>query len=243
MSVSPKPSRRRRQESSSDRNLDDESVIGSSVSLRDKVFDLKKEEILRVAGELFFFKGYTHTSLDDIASELRIGKPLIYACFPSKTALLAEVCTRTTITTAEIAAGNLKKSASPTERLRHTVREVTNRVIEGRINLGVLFREVKHLPPEAVQELSRSFHLFNHSLQQLLEEGVQAGEFSISDEGTVTLAISGMMTWIYSWYRPEGRLNPDQVADQMAQLALRMVGAHAEGGAQMSSPISTDAGI
>jgi AcrR family transcriptional regulator len=193
-------------------------------SLRDKVLELKREEILRVAGELFFSKGFTQSSIDDIAAKLSIGKPQIYACFSSKTALLTEVCTRTAALAAELAAESLRKKGSPTERLSHTVRGLCKGVIEGRMSLAVLFREVKHLPVEAVAELAENFHLFNKCLGDLLREGSVAGEFLIPDPSVLTLAISGMTTWIYSWYRPDGPQTADEIADQMVFLALRMAG-------------------
>lgn len=194
-------------------------------SLRDKVLVLKREEILRVASELFFLKGFTQASIDDIAANLSIGKPQIYACFSSKTALLTEVCIRTAALAAELAADSLRTRGSPTERLSHMVRGLCMCVIEGRMSMAVLFREIKHLPVEAVSELAENFHLFNKCLGDLLREGSAAGEFSVPDPAVLTLAISGMTTWIYSWYRPEGPQTADEIADQMVFLALRMVGA------------------
>jgi hypothetical protein len=32
-----------------------------------------------------------------------------------------------------------------------------------------------------------------------------------------------MTTWLFNWYRPKGPLTPEQVAEEMAELALRMV--------------------
>lgn len=47
--------------------------------LKEQVEDLKQEEIIRVAGELFYKNGFTKTSMDDIAAALSIGKPMIYS--------------------------------------------------------------------------------------------------------------------------------------------------------------------
>ncbi len=196
-----------------------------SDTLRDKVLELKREEILRVAGELFFSKGFTKASLDDIAASLSIGKPQIYTFFNSKAALLAAVCTRTSTLSAELSAESLRAQGSPTERLSHIIRTLCMRVIEGRTSLAVLFREVKHLPVEAVSELAENFHLFNSCLNNLLQEGVATGEFSVPNTSVPTLAINGMVTWIYSWYRPDGPQTADEIADQMVLLTLRMVGA------------------
>ncbi len=193
--------------------------------LRDRLLEVKREEILRVAGELFFTKGFTQTSVEEIATRLAIGKPQIYACFPSKIDLLVEVCNQTTSMAAHVAAEAVSSQGTPTDRVAHVVRELTRRVLEGRMNLAVLFREVKHLPQKGIDELSHNFHLFNRSFEALLCEGVEAGEFHVSEPAIVTHAISGMTTWMYSWFSPDGPLSVEKVTEEMVRLALVMVGA------------------
>jgi hypothetical protein len=65
--------------------------------------------------------------------------------------------------------------------------------------------------------------LFNRSIEVLLQDGVRTGEFVVENESVVTHAISGMATWIFTWYRPDGPLSPNEIAQQMANLVLRMV--------------------
>lgn len=192
-------------------------------TLRDRLLEVKREEILRVAAEMFYENGFVRTSMDDIAAHLRIGKPSIYALFDGKTGLLSEVCNRTTHYAAAIACEAAARDGTPSARLRHIVEQLCLRVIEGRRHLSVLFRDYKHLPPEAVGTLAENFHAFNRSLGALLREGVETGEFTLQDPVVVTHAISGMGTWIYAWYRPDGRLSPEEISSQMADLALGMV--------------------
>ena len=54
--------------------------------------ELRKEAILRTAEELFFTKGYTETSIQDILEKLEISKGGFYHYFDSKNALLEEIC-------------------------------------------------------------------------------------------------------------------------------------------------------
>lgn len=44
-----------------------------------------------------------------------------------------------------------------------------------------------------------------------------------ADPRTAALALFGMMNWIYTWYRPEGRLSADQLADAFVRMALHGV--------------------
>ena len=56
--------------------------------------DIRREKILETAEKLFFEKGFDHTSVQDILDELKLSKGGFYHHFPSKEAVMAEVCER-----------------------------------------------------------------------------------------------------------------------------------------------------
>ena len=53
------------------------------------------------------------------------------------------------------------------------------------------------------------------------------------DVSLTALAIGGMISWAYTWHRPEGRLALDDMCDRMAELALQMVGARSRVAAKL----------
>ena len=65
---------------------------------------------------------------------------------------------------------------------------------------------------------------FDHLLSDLLIEGAKSGEFEIQDHSLAALALGGMISWAYTWYRPSGRLTIEETAARMADMALRMAG-------------------
>ena len=97
-------------------------------------------------------------------------------------------------------------------------------VLSRQANIAIYFREEKNLAPDALAEINALRKKFDRVLSNLLTEGVTAGEFDISDVNLAALAIGGMISWAYTWYRPGGRLTLEQTADHMADLALRMAG-------------------
>lgn len=197
----------------------------AAIGLKKEALEFKKSRILEVAGELFFDQGFTRTTLDQIASALSVTKPFIYQFYATKADLLADVCLRTTALAADRARLARENRGTPTERLRCFVNNLAHEVIKGRIYLAVYFREEQHLPEEAKLRLQDDHRRFNRALRELLEEGQASGEFSISDPLVAMQAITGMTTWAFFWFRPDGRLTADAVADEMALLAMRSVGA------------------
>ena len=79
-------------------------------------------------------------------------------------------------------------------------------VLQRQPNIAIYFREEKNLSPEALAEINVLRRQFDHVLSDLLIEGISAGEFDIQDHSLAALALGGMISWAYTWYRPGGRL-------------------------------------
>ncbi|HEX3993701.1 MAG TPA: TetR/AcrR family transcriptional regulator [Acetobacteraceae bacterium] len=192
--------------------------------MRDEILAYKRERILEEAVKLFYERGFTGTTLDDIAAELGVTKPFIYTHFRGKVELLAALCKPTI----ELALGAIANAAArpgtPSERLRIAITDFTKVVLQRQPNIAIYFREEKNLSPEALAEINVLRREFDHLLSDLLLEGSAKGEFEIDDHSLAALALGGMISWAYTWYRPGGRLTLEETAAHMADLALRMAG-------------------
>ena len=101
-------------------------------------------------------------------------------------------------------------------------------VLSRQANIAIYFREEKNLSPDALAEINALRKKFDRVLSNLLTEGVAAGEFDIEDVNLAALALGGMISWAYTWHRPEGRLALEDMCQRMADLALQMVGARSK---------------
>ena len=193
--------------------------------MREEILAYKRERILEEAVKLFYERGFTGTTLDDIAAELGVTKPFIYTHFRSKTDLLAAICTPTIVLSLDAVTNAATGAGSPTERLYRAIVDFTQVVLSRQANIAIYFREEKNLSPDALAEINALRKKFDRVLSKLLAEGVAAGEFDIKDVSLAALAIGGMISWAYTWHRPEGRLALDDMCERMADLSLQMVGA------------------
>jgi AcrR family transcriptional regulator len=193
--------------------------------MRDEILAYKRERILEEAVKLFYERGFTGTTLDDIAAELGVTKPFIYTHFRGKVELLAALCKPTIELSLEAVANAAARAGTPTERLRHAITDFAKVVLHRQPNIAIYFREEKNLSPSSLAEINALRRQFDHLLSDLLIEGARAGEFEIRDQSLAALAIGGMISWAYTWYRPGGRLTLEETATHMADLALRMAGA------------------
>ncbi len=68
-------------------------------------------------------------------------------------------------------------------------------------------------------------HQIDQEIRQVIEAGVAAGAFDTSDPRMATVALLSLGIDIARWYTDEGGWTPEDIADQYADLALRIVGA------------------
>jgi AcrR family transcriptional regulator len=203
--------------------------------MREEITAYKRERILEEAVKLFYERGFSGTTLDDIAGKLGVTKPFIYTHFRSKVELLEAICRPTIEMSLEAIAQAAQQPGTPSERLFDGIVDFSKVVLRRQANIAVFFREEKHLSETGLAEINAMRKRFDRVLSELLEEGTRTGEFTIVDIRLAALAIGGMVSWAYTWYQPEGRLPIDEVGAKLARFALQMVGVQPV--AQFSTPV------
>lgn len=229
----------RGQKACSDRTLTDNDktavAIGKAKSFRSEVAAFKRRRIIEEACRLFYERGYTGTTLDDIVAALNATKPLIYSHFKNKGELLYEICLTSTMQSLDVARA-ASEEGTPTERLVRIVRGIVRVTVQNQANLAVQIREEKQLASLEAEFIRNKQKELNGLIRKTLHDGVAQGEFTSEDPHLAALAIGGMVTWTYYWYRPNGRLSEDELAEGMGRVALQIAGSSALGFSGMSGP-------
>ena len=197
----------------------------SLTRVREDLFAQKRERTLHAAVQLFYERGFTGTTLDDVAHALGVTKPFIYTHFRGKSDLLAAICVPAMQACVDAAEAACAQAGDAARRLHRLVAGFCEVALEHQLGIAVFFRESKHLDPEAAEKIKALRERFDALLSQLIAEGSASGAFLVPDVRLAALAIGGMVTWSYEWHRAEGRLPIEELAARMADLALRMVGA------------------
>src|SRR5947208_17171644 len=85
--------------------------------------------------------------------------------------------------------------------------------------------EILSLPEPVRSEVIALRERVRELFKDVIANGIQAGVFANVDVFLTQAAILNMSIHIADWFRPEGRLSADEVADAHAELALRLVAA------------------
>jgi len=180
-----------------------------------------RERIYRAAARLFSETGYRATSMRDIAAALGMKAGSLYAHISGKEDLLWEIIVRIADEFDEALTPTLAPAAPAEDRLRAALEAYVN-VIARNIEMStVLFSEWRHLPPERQTMIRTRRDAVEAVFREILRQGTESGEFSAGTQVNLTavLALSGA-NWLPNWYRQDGPLSPQDVADTFVALLL-----------------------
>ncbi|HEV2731761.1 MAG TPA: TetR/AcrR family transcriptional regulator [Terriglobales bacterium] len=179
-----------------------------------------RQEILRTAARLFQQRGYHATSMNDVASALKLSKGGLYHHFQSKDEILFNLMDHAMNITQERVINGVRDIADPEERLRMLIRRHIEVVLSVRDReITVMLHENHPLPPSLRRRINARKKDYVHFVENLIAE-VQRGRHS---SGTVSpraaaFALLGMINWIYQWYRPEGALQQEHLVRQYTEI-------------------------
>lgn len=189
--------------------------------------------ITSAAIELFARRGYEATTMQDVAARVGMTAPALYYYYESKQRLLYEAIEANL----ERFAGMLdlvvpQGTGTATLELRSFVRTHLEFQLEDldRARLyNAMFLGTSALL-EALSAGQRSEILkvqgrVRARLAAILERGARRREFAMVDPVVTAMGIMAQGEFAVSWYAPGGRLSIAEVAEQCAELAVRMVSA------------------
>ncbi len=182
-----------------------------------------RQAIEEAAIDLFAERGYHATSMREIAAAAGIQPAAIYHWFPSKESILTWL-QDDFIDQLETAVNAAVEAADdPAGELAAAVREHV--LFHGR-NPRAAFvtdSEIRALSPEPKSRLIARRDAYEAMFKGMIERGLEAGEFEVSDPAVASYAILLQCTGVALWYDPAGALSLERVAEIHVELVLGSV--------------------
>jgi AcrR family transcriptional regulator len=183
----------------------------------------REDAILAAAARIFREKGYHGTSVQDIAESVGLLKGSLYHYIRSKEELLARLFDGALDDTVRELEAIASRDANATERLRAMVKAYVRAVTANLDAVGLYLREWRALPQPELTRLRGRRRTMRALFEDVIADGVKRREFAASDVKISTLAILGMANWLFEWYRPRGRMRAEELAEEIADRAVRSV--------------------
>src|SRR5512147_3140366 len=181
---------------------------------------MTRENILEAAAQVFRQKGFHGTSMQDIAEAVNLQKASLYHHVSSKQEILLALLDRALELLLERISTISVQEIPADKKLREMIRAYLQILTENTDLSAVLLFEHRSLERKQHARHVPNRDKFEALWRSVLEEGVAARLFKCEDPALSTRAILGVMNWTLTWYRPNGSLGIDEIADHYSNLLL-----------------------
>ena len=189
--------------------------------------DAKRAQILSTAERLFHAQGYAHTTMEQIVRELGVTKPYVYYYFHNKLEIFETLSWAPTVecfTSMDFDEGDPRPAH---EKVMAGLERLIRATIAGYPAAFFPYREPQVYRPEYMAAQKRIANHFYERLCSLLEQGRAEGSFDFDDTRVTAQAACSLPGFLYNWYRPDGRMPPEAMVQQLTRLAGRVLGLRA----------------
>src|SRR6266850_6904367 len=177
-------------------------------------------EVYRTAAQIILRKGYDATSINDIANALGMTKAGLYHYINGKKELLFDIMNFGLDELDEEVATPACSIADPSARLRFIIASHAQLVTRGQGAITILVDEITALPPAQNRIITRRKREYFDRLRDVLNELKSQGKLNDVDTTAATFSLLGMINWLSRWFRQDGDLTQEQVAEQITKIAL-----------------------
>src|SRR4051812_877916 len=175
-------------------------------------FSRKRTQILKAAAHTFGRKGFHATTLEEIAADLKVTKASLYYYFSTKEELLFEVHLLSLQDLIQRAERIVGEKQSPPAQLQAIVSEHL-RVLASDYEGAFLLQQEYELPAKYREEIVRLRDRYEHLVLAVVHEGIRQRVFRVKDPRVVVRMMLGAINWFLRWYRADGRLTVEEIAD------------------------------
>ncbi|UOQ96376.1 TetR/AcrR family transcriptional regulator [Hymenobacter sp. 5317J-9] len=181
----------------------------------------RKAQIDRTATALFRSRGFAATSMRELATALGLEAGSLYSHIKSKEEILHRVCFGLAESFfAGFATATFDDEKPVATRLRQAIEAHVRVLTDDSAASAVFLHEWRHLSEPARGEFLALRDRYEAAFRELIARGVSTGELHTPDAAFAALTLLASLNWLPSWYRPDGKLTPDEIAHRLAEQLL-----------------------
>jgi TetR/AcrR family transcriptional regulator, cholesterol catabolism regulator len=185
-----------------------------------------RDAIFAATIQLFSERGYSSTSMRDIAHAVGLLPGSLYVHISSKEQLLADIVETGIDRFMRACRDAIDSEESPAARMRAVIHAHMALIAEDAEHVRVALHQWKYLTGTRRAEIMEKRREYEGLFQSLIADGVALGEFSAKLNARIAvLTVVGTLNWTSEWFNADGPESADQVADEIADVLLSGLGA------------------
>ena len=181
----------------------------------------RRQEVMDVAARIFNEKGYEATSIQEIAEEVGILKGSLYYYIDTKEDLLFGVIKEAYDAALSVIEELERRDGSALELIEALVHGHAEVFAATFVQSSVFFKEFRALSPERQETIREAADVYNRFLISQIRRGQRSGEIkSRINARLAAIGIIGMMNSMAFWYKPEGPATAAQIGREFSGLVI-----------------------
>lgn len=183
-------------------------------------YQARRLEILRAAGRQFRARGFGETGMRDIAKAAELSPANLYNYFQGKHQILF-FCQDNSL-------DRMSAALEKARRIKGSVAAKLSFVIIS--HLRCLLDEIEgsaaHLLTNALPARQQRYLLakrdrYELGVRNLIASGMRTREFVPGDAALMARAVLGALNWSVQWFRPDGEMTAEEIAEKLADYLVR----------------------
>jgi AcrR family transcriptional regulator len=180
----------------------------------------RKKQIVEKATQLFQKQGYAATSMRDLARYIGIEAASLYSHIKSKEEILQLICFQMANDFFQSLEKIELEELSADEKLKRAVTSHVEVLTKDSASSAVFFSEWRHLSDSYLKDFLTMRNNYENKFIQILIDGYKEGVFKKMDAKFTVLALLSSINWMPSWYKPEGKLSPEEIAENVTDVFI-----------------------
>lgn len=196
-------------------------------------YEGQREAILAGAADLFAHRGYQGTSMQDVAKACGLSKATLYHYYRDKDEMLASIADEHVSGLVDLVKSVEKDPAvAPDQRLQTLITRFLHEYADAQNAHRVLTEDVKFLDARnRTRILNKERVVVRGFAEAILIVKPELKDAHL--DKPVAMLLFGMLNWMFTWLRPEGRLTHASIAPLVCELFFNgLSGLGAPGGKQ-----------
>ena len=180
----------------------------------------KKEAIIQKAAFLFKTKGYSATSMRELADSLGVEAPSLYNYIGSKSELLQSICSKMANEfhlNLDVVENNTATAVAKVEAIvRFHIQKMLNNFDE----VFVANHEWKHLEEPMLSSFLNQRRNYEKRLMAVFENGIEKNELRITNPYVAVLTILSAVRGLEFWYGHKKNVTQEELENEMVKNLL-----------------------
>ncbi|WP_167042438.1 TetR/AcrR family transcriptional regulator [Salinibacterium sp. ZJ454] len=197
----------------------------NALSQSNTAYATRRAEIIEAAAAVFIERGFSRTTLSDVAEAVGTDRATLYYYVKSKEELLDEVVTRVVVANTEAAEQIRDSEGSAPERLRRLMTDLMLSFEKHYPFIYVYLQEnlahVKENRKGWAAEMRAVNRRYEKAIASIIAQGIEEGTVrDLDDPMIMAYGLIGMLSWTNRWFSPKLGIPASSIAYTYVEMLL-----------------------